>query len=96
MLASGSITIVRTGGTADTSSPHNCVLTGTALAVLGSNSIYLNGTGKSCVDAQFLVGGAVYTFTFSGTDAAGNTSTVARTGVTFDNVAPVYSAVSPA
>jgi hypothetical protein len=44
-----------------------------------------------------LVSGAVYDISFICTDAAGNAATtVTATGVTFDNVVPVISAVSPA
>jgi hypothetical protein len=51
---------------------------------------------NGCKLAQSLVNGAVYTFSFSGTDAAGNVAVVVTsTGVTFDNTAPVISVGAP-
>ena len=76
-IASGSVAWTRTGGTADSNSPHTAALTGTELNI---------GTRASAVltNAPSLVSGAIYTIAFNGTDAAGNISTqVSVTGITF-------------
>ncbi len=93
-LTSGSITITRTSGTAD-GTVHTCTLKGDALAS-GSHTIDLSDTTNNCTsNVSSLVSGAVYTFVFVGSDAAGNAATtVTRTSVTFDNTAPTLSSVS--
>ncbi|MDD4989348.1 MAG: Ig-like domain-containing protein, partial [Candidatus Pacebacteria bacterium] len=93
-LGSGSITITRTGGTAD-GVTHTCVLKGTALNS-GAHTINLSDTTNSCTsDVSSLVSGAIYTFVFAGSDAAGNAATsVTRTGITFDITAPTLSSVT--
>lgn len=95
-LASGAITITRTGGTADGGSPHTCTLVGTALSSGAHAAVDLTNTTNGCTSATTLVSGAIYTFAFNGADAAGNTATtVSRTGVTYDTTAPAFSAVTP-
>lgn len=95
-LASGSITITQTSGTADGNSPHVCTLNGTALDS-GAHTISLSDTTNGCTsDVSNLVSGAVYTFVFEGSDANANAATpITRTSVTFDNTAPVISEVTP-
>ncbi len=93
-LGSGSITITRTSGTAD-STVHTCTLNGTALAS-GSHTIDLSDITNSCaLDVSTLVSGAVYTFVFAGSDLSGNAATsITRTGITYDTTAPTLSSVS--
>ena len=60
------------------------------------NNLDMSDVINGCKLAQSLVNGAVYTFSFSGTDAAGNVAVViTSTGVTFDNTAPVISVGAP-
>jgi hypothetical protein len=95
-IISGSITMTRTGGAADPGSSHICTLTGTALSNGPHTSLDLSDTTNACTVAQSLVSGAIYTFALNATDAAGNSATtVTRANVTFDNAAPVFSAVQP-
>jgi surface protein len=76
-LVSGTITWARTGGTADAASPHNQSLTGTELTAGPHPNITLTNSPN-------LVSGAIYSITFSGTDAAGNTaSPLTNTAITF-------------
>ena len=95
-LASGTIVMTRTGGTADASSPHTCTLTAAAMTSGAHNN--LNMTAASgCTATQSLVDGAIYTFDFNGVGAAGLAAVpVSNTGVTFDTTAPAFSAVLPA
>ncbi len=96
-IASGSITMTRTSGTADGSSPHTCTLKGTALNTGAHTALDLSDTTNGCTSAQSLVNGTVYTFAFNATDAAGNSATtVTNTGVTFDTTAPSISSTAPA
>ncbi len=93
-INNGTITVTRTGGTADPDSPHTCNLTGTALAS-GSHTIDFSDTTNGCSSVVTLVDGAIYTFAFSGTDEAGNVATtVTRTGVTFDIGAAYVTSVT--
>ncbi len=87
-IASGSVTVTRTSGTADGSSPHSCTLKGTALNS-GSHTLDLSDTTNGCTsDVSDLVSGAVYTFVFDGMDTAGNSAvTVTRTSVSFGSAA---------
>jgi hypothetical protein len=95
-IASGSITMTRTGGTNDPS-VHTCTLRGTALNAGAHNNFNLSDTTNACTIAQSLMSGSIYTFDFNGTDAVGNVAaTVTITGVTFDNTLPVISEVAPA
>jgi hypothetical protein len=97
VAASGSITITRMGGSADTGSPHICTLVGTALSDGAHSNLDLSDTTNSCTTAQSLVSGTVYSFSFKATDLAGNLSaTLTRTNITFENTTPVFSAVVPA
>ncbi len=76
-LASGTVTFTRTGGTADGSSPHVVNLAGAELNA---------GTRASAAltNAPTLVDGTIYTISFDGTDAAGNSATtVSSTSVTY-------------
>jgi hypothetical protein len=96
-VASGSITMTRTSGTADSGSPHTCMLKGTALNSGSHNNLNLSDITNACTTAQSLVSGAVYTFAFNATDAAGNPAVpITNTNITFDNTGPIFSAVSPA
>jgi hypothetical protein len=96
-VASGSISMTQTSGTADPGSPHTCVLKGTALNSGSHNNLDLSNTTNACTIAQSLISGAVYTFAFNATDLAGNVAVpVTNTNVTFDNTGPVFSAVAPA
>ncbi len=96
-VASGSITMTQTGGTADPGSPHTCALKGTALNSGSHNKLDLSDTINACTIAQSLVSGAVYTFAFNATDLAGNLAVpVTNTNITFDNTGPLFSAVAPA
>ncbi len=84
-LASGSITVTYSGGTADGASPHICTFKGTGLNS-GAHTINFTDTTNGCTSAQTLVNGAVYSFAFNATDLAGNNATtVTSTGVTFAN-----------
>ena len=95
-IASGTISMTWTGGTADGSSPHICTLIGTALYMGAHNKLNLSNTASACAVAQSLVSGSIYSFAFSGTDAAGNAAAaVTNTSVTFDNTAPSVSWVMP-
>lgn len=89
-VASATITITRTDGTFDGSSPHTCTLTGTAKNAGAHANFNLSDTTDGCAaDASGLVNGAIYTFVFAAADSAGNTSvTITRTSVTFDTTAP--------
>ncbi len=85
-IASGTVTFTRTGGTADPASPQVMSLTGTELTTGAHSSITLT-------NAPTLVSGAIYTITFNGTDAAGNTATATSvTTVTYDTAAPTAPA----
>lgn len=88
-LLSGSITITRTSGNADASSPRTCTLKGTALNA-GAHTIDLSDTTNGCTsNVSNLVSGTVYTFAFAGTDTSNNAATtVTSTSVTFDNSVP--------
>lgn len=88
--ASGNVTWTRTSGTADGSSPHVQALVGAELNIGAHSSITLTNNPA-------LVSGSVYAIAFNCTDAAGNAATtVTNTNITFDNIAPVISAASPA
>ncbi len=96
-VASGSIIMTQTSGTADPGSPHTCTLKGTALSSGSHNNLDLSDTTNACTATQSLVSGAVYTFAFNATDPAGNAAVpVTNTNVTFDNTGPAFSAVAPA
>lgn len=87
--SAGTVTWTQTGGSADGSSPHVQALTGTELNSGAHNNVTLT-------NAPTLVSGAIYSISFDATDLAGNNATtVTRTGITFDNTAPVFSAVTP-
>ena len=96
-LASGSLTLTRTGGTADSNSPHTCAFVGDALDTGDHYHFQLDDTTNSCTRAVTLVNGAVYTLTFAGQDVHGRNGTpVIRTDVIFINpervIATVYIA----
>jgi hypothetical protein len=94
-VQSGTITFVRTSGTADAGSPHTCTLTGAGL----NTGVHTNTllTGPECTGWTNLVDGAVYTVTFNTTDLAGNVATtVTNTGVTYDTTTPTITATAPA
>jgi hypothetical protein len=79
----GSVTFTQTGGSADASSPHFVSLTGAELKA-GSFS-------GDLINAPTLVDGSIYSVSFDGTDAGGNSAlTVTSTSVTYDatNVKP--------
>jgi len=86
-LASGSITITRTAGAADASSPHTCTFVGTALNSGAKNNFQLDDTTNSCSSAVTLQEDSVYTFAWNGQDAASNTAIeVSRTSVLFNAI----------
>jgi hypothetical protein len=82
-IASGSVVwTVLPGGTPDTNSPHTAALTGPELnAGVFASTILTN--------PPTLVDGAIYKIEFNGMDAAGNTTQVSVTGITYDT--PVIS-----
>ena len=71
-LASGALTLTRTGGNPDPASPHTCTLVGQALHAGAHDHFQLDDTVNSCQEAVALVEGAVYTLTLAGVDTAGN------------------------
>lgn len=86
----GSVTWTQTGGTADPGSPRIQALTGAELTAGAHTNITLTNNPA-------LVSGAVYSLAFDCTDLAARPATTqTSTSVTFDNVVPVISAVSPA
>lgn len=90
-IASGTIIITNTGGTAG--GGGTCTLRGTALNTGAHNNFELTNTADTCTAAITLNDGGIYTFAFDGTDAATNTATtVSRTLVTFDTTAPTFTA----
>lgn len=89
-IASGDITMTRTGGTADPSSPHTCTFVGAALNTGAHNAFDMSNTTNSCSVSQSLVNGAIYTFVWNATDTAGNVATpVTATNVNFTTVGPL-------
>lgn len=85
-LQSGTISFLRSGGTADPGSPHVCTLTGDAL-LYGEHSGF-NMT--NCVEgAPSLVNDATYIIRFEGTDLHGNNaSRYETTAKRYDNSVP--------
>ena len=59
-LASGSLTLTRTGGTADSNSPHTCAFVRDALKAGDHHHFQLDDTTNACTSAVTLVNGAVY------------------------------------
>lgn len=93
-VVSAHITAARTGGVADGTSPHTCTLQGTAL-LAGAHGVVLTADANGCAAPLGLVDGAVYTFTFDATDAAGNPAVaVSITGVKYDTTAPTVPVVT--
>lgn len=94
LLSSGTLTITRTSGTADASSPRVCALAGSAL----TGGVHIIDLSTDCTaNISDLVSGAVYTISFVGSDSNGNvTDPVTRTGITFDNIAPTLAITAPA
>ncbi|WP_252946619.1 Calx-beta domain-containing protein [Roseivirga pacifica] len=87
-IASGTVTFTRTSGTTDGSSPHVVTLTGSELNAGARASAALT-------NAPTLVSGTIYTISFDGQDAAGNSATTVNiTNVTFDNTAPIFDGVN--
>jgi uncharacterized protein (TIGR02145 family) len=72
-ITSGTLTVTRTGGTADGSSPHSFNLTELT-----------TGAHTSIDPGMTLVNGTIYTFELTVTDLAGNTNSTSATGVTYD------------
>ncbi len=91
-LESGSIIITNTGGIPDGTTVHTCTLKGSALTS-GAHTINLSDTTNSCTsDVSSLVSGAVYTFVFAGSDAAGNAAEpITSEEVLFDTTVPPVS-----
>jgi uncharacterized delta-60 repeat protein len=85
-MAVGQIFFVRTGGTADSSSPHIYTMTDTDLRA-GEHTAN-TGLGN-------LVDGTVYTITVDVTDSAARNTTASSTGVTFDSTVMVAAITSP-
>ncbi|MDB9939514.1 hypothetical protein OAD20_02415, partial [Cyclobacteriaceae bacterium] len=82
-IASGTVTYTRTGGSADSGSPHTQNLSG---AELNTRSL------AALASAPTLVDGAVYTITVNATDAAGNAATTVNiVNVTFDTTKPTVT-----
>ncbi|SVB22974.1 uncharacterized protein METZ01_LOCUS175828, partial [marine metagenome] len=76
--ASGTITWIRTGGSADSNSPHAQALAGDELNTGAHTDITLTNNPT-------LVDGAIYTISFDAKDAAGNVATtVSANNVTYD------------
>ena len=94
LLDSGTITLTRTSGTADASSPRVCTLAGSAL----TSGVHAINLSTDCtVNVSSLVSGAVYTISFVGSDSNGNSADpVVRTGIIFDNTAPILTITAPA
>jgi len=87
-IVSGTITWTRTGGSADSGSPHDKALTGSELNAGMHTDIALT-------NSPTLVNGAIYTVKFDATDASGNgATTVSNMNVTYDVAAPSYSSTS--
>jgi hypothetical protein len=74
-ITSGTLTVIRTGGTADGSSPHTYTLSGTDLT---------SGAHSSIDPTITLTNGAVYTFELTVADLAGNSTTETQTNITYD------------
>lgn len=86
----GNVTWTRTGGTADPGSPRVQAMSAAEKLAGAHNNITLGS-------APALVSGTVYSISFDCTDLAGQAATTqTNTSITFDNVLPVISAVSPA
>ncbi len=96
-IASGSLTMTRISGIADSQSPHVCNFIGNAL-LSGAHTINLTDTTNSCeTDASSLITGTAYDFYFEWTDPAGNQATYDATAY-FDNTdynPPTIDFVSP-
>jgi phosphodiesterase/alkaline phosphatase D-like protein len=93
-INTGSITITRTSGATDSSSPHVCTLTNTAL----NQGAHANFNMTSCQEgAPTLVTGTSYTISFNGTDIATNIAeTVEKTGITYGlDLTPPQITVGP-
>ena len=85
--ASGTVTFTRTGGTADSGSPH------TANLVSSELTSGAHGPGE-LFNSPTLVSGTTYSIAFNVTDLAGNAaSAVTNTGISFisDNTSPTIS-----
>ncbi|MDP6771723.1 MAG: Ig-like domain-containing protein, partial [Anaerolineales bacterium] len=88
-LSSGTVTWTRTGGSADSNSPHAKALTGDELNTGTHTDITLT-------NSPTLIDGAIYTVSFGATDLAGNSATiVSSTGITYDITPPVISSTDP-
>ncbi|MFQ6676172.1 MAG: Ig-like domain-containing protein [Fidelibacterota bacterium] len=88
-LAVGQITLSRTGGEADPSSPYEIDLTGEDLSAGRHDHTVPPGLPVP-------VSGAVYALTFQGSDLAGNEAEPAVVdGVTFDNTPPAFTVMAP-
>jgi hypothetical protein len=86
-LSSGTITFIRTGGSADAGAPHTCTLTGTHLAYGAHNAFNMSNCQEGI---PALVDGAKYTIRFQGTDLVANNATrVDRENQTFDISSPI-------
>jgi large repetitive protein len=94
-LTSGTVTMTRTGGSND-GTVHTCTFIGTGLTAGPHNNLDMSDIVNGCTAAQSLVGDAIYTFRFNGTDLAGNAAAaVSRTNVTFDNIPPTIIIGAP-
>ncbi len=89
-VLSGTITWMRTGGTADGGSPHAQALTGAELNTGAHSNITLTNNPT-------LVDGAIYTVSYDVTDGAGNAATtISNTGVIYDVTTQAPTLASPA
>jgi hypothetical protein len=99
-LDAGSITFIRTGGTADTQGTHEYSLTGADL-IEGAHEVListLNADTGSFASGNELVDGTIYTMQIDAEDTAGNPAVqVEVLSITFtvDTVDPVISLVTP-
>jgi len=88
-LLEGSIIFSSAGGVPDPNSPHTVPLSGNELTDGAHDYIELNA-------APELVSGASYTMSFSGVDAAGNSSELLQIGpVLYDNTPPAITVTGP-
>ena len=85
-IASGTVTYTRTGGTGSSNVIHN---------LIGGDLIA--GVNKNLSDPKpTLVSGTKYDIVISGVDAATNTGSATVTDITFDNILPEFTNITPA
>tara|TARA_Y100001970_G_scaffold1194_1_gene1402 strand:+ start:2349 stop:6983 length:4635 start_codon:yes stop_codon:yes gene_type:complete len=88
--SSGTVTWTRTGGSADSNSPHAKALAGDELNTGAHTDITLTNNPT-------LVEGAIYTISFDAKDLGENAATtISNTAITYDASAPTISSILPA